>query len=81
MPSSRAHDGSAPARLGHHDDCFLAGPDDHGTYENAAVEYPYLRSDTAYMAGRPEYSIRLADQAATGMNDLLRTVTVNRWVL
>ncbi|MFI6513727.1 DUF4832 domain-containing protein [Streptosporangium sp. NPDC050855] len=50
VSSSQAHDGSALARLGHHNDCFLASPDDYGTYENTAVEYPYLQADTAYVA-------------------------------
>ncbi|WP_268919071.1 DUF4832 domain-containing protein [Paractinoplanes lichenicola] len=36
----------AVARIGHHNDCFLASPDDFGTYENPAVEYPYLQQDT-----------------------------------
>ncbi|MET0491678.1 MAG: DUF4832 domain-containing protein [Actinoplanes sp.] len=34
------------ARIGHHNDCFLASPDDYGTYENPSVEYPYLQQDT-----------------------------------
>ncbi|MFB4277724.1 DUF4832 domain-containing protein [Nonomuraea sp. MTCD27] len=50
VTSGQAHNGSALARLGHHNDCFLASPDDYGTYENTAVEYPYLASDTAYVA-------------------------------
>ena len=33
-------------RLGHHNDCFLASPDDFGTYENTSVEYPYLEAET-----------------------------------
>lgn len=37
---------SSHARLGHHNDCFLASPDDFGTYENPAVEYPYLATET-----------------------------------
>jgi hypothetical protein len=50
LPPSQAHNGTARARLGHHNDCFLASPDDFGTYENPAVEYPYLEADTAYVA-------------------------------
>lgn len=50
VTSGQAYGGSAVARLGHHNDCFLASPDDYGTYENPAVEYPYLGSDTAYVA-------------------------------
>ncbi|TYB66128.1 DUF4832 domain-containing protein [Nonomuraea sp. PA05] len=50
VTSGQAYGGSAVARLGHHNDCFLASPDDYGTYENAAVEYPYLEAETAYVA-------------------------------
>ncbi|KAB8194862.1 DUF4832 domain-containing protein [Nonomuraea phyllanthi] len=49
VSSSQAFGGSALARLGHHNDCFLASPDDYGTYENTSVEYPYLQADTAYV--------------------------------
>lgn len=45
-----AYNGTAVARLGHHNDCFLASPDDYGTYENPAVEYPYLAAETTYLA-------------------------------
>jgi hypothetical protein len=50
VPSANAYNGSALSRLGHHNDCFLAGPDDFGTYENTAVEYPYLQAETTYVA-------------------------------
>jgi hypothetical protein len=50
VTSGQAYGGSAVARLGHHNDCFLASPDDYGTYENAAVEYPYLEAETKYVA-------------------------------
>ncbi|SEF73431.1 protein of unknown function [Nonomuraea solani] len=50
LPAGQAYNGSALARLGHHNDCFLASPDDYGTYEDAAVEYPYLQAETAYLA-------------------------------
>ncbi|WP_432875877.1 DUF4832 domain-containing protein [Kribbella sp. CA-245084] len=44
-----AYNGSALSRIGHHNDCFLASPDDFGTYENPSVEYPYLQADTSYV--------------------------------
>ncbi|RZU10996.1 uncharacterized protein DUF4874 [Kribbella rubisoli] len=44
-----AYNGSALSRIGHHNDCFLASPDDFGTYENPSVEYPYLQADTTYV--------------------------------
>ncbi|MET0135140.1 MAG: DUF4832 domain-containing protein [Kibdelosporangium sp.] len=50
LPPGQAHNGTALARLGHHNDCFLASPDDFGTYENPAVEYPYLQAETTYVA-------------------------------
>jgi Domain of unknown function (DUF4832)/Domain of unknown function (DUF4874) len=50
VPPGQAHNGTALARLGHHNDCFLASPDDYGTYENPSVEYPYLEADTTYVA-------------------------------
>ncbi|MEV0613974.1 DUF4832 domain-containing protein [Nonomuraea sp. NPDC050404] len=50
VTAGQAHGGSSVARLGHHNDCFLASPDDFGTYENAAVEYPYLEAETQYVA-------------------------------
>jgi hypothetical protein len=45
-----AYNGSTLSRIGHHNDCFLAGPDDFGTYENPSVEYPYLQAETTYVA-------------------------------
>lgn len=50
LPPGQAYDGSAPARLGHHNDCFLASETDQGTYENPAVDYPYLAAETNYLA-------------------------------
>lgn len=48
LDPSRAYDGTALARTGHHNDCFLAGPDDFGTYIDIPVEYPYLSAETRY---------------------------------
>ncbi|GAA1670019.1 hypothetical protein GCM10009745_10600 [Kribbella yunnanensis] len=50
VQSADAYNGSATSRIGHHNDCFLASPDDFGTYENASVEYPYLQDETKYVA-------------------------------
>jgi hypothetical protein len=50
VQSADAYNGSALSRIGHHNDCFLASPDDFGTYENTAVEYPYLQAETTYVA-------------------------------
>jgi hypothetical protein len=50
LQAAEAHSGSARARLGHHNDCFLASSNDWGTYINRAVEYPYLQAETAFVA-------------------------------
>jgi hypothetical protein len=50
LPPGQAHTGTPLARLGHHNDCFLASADDFGTYQNPAVEYPYLQAETAHVA-------------------------------
>jgi hypothetical protein len=48
LTSSEAFNGSAKARLGHHNDCFLASSSDYGTYTDISTEYPYLAADTTY---------------------------------
>ena len=36
------------ARVGHHNDCFLASSTDIGTYADTTVEYPYLHAETEF---------------------------------
>jgi hypothetical protein len=50
VTSSAAYGTTALARVGHHNDCFLASDDDSNTYEDVAVEYPYLKADSQYVA-------------------------------
>ncbi|OJH37733.1 DUF4832 domain-containing protein [Cystobacter ferrugineus] len=50
ISATQAYNGSANARIGHHNDCFLASADDFGTYTNTSVEYPYLSAETNYLA-------------------------------
>jgi hypothetical protein len=45
-----AFSGSPRARLAHHNDCFLASGNDWGTYTNRSTEYPYLESETRFLA-------------------------------
>jgi hypothetical protein len=45
-----AHDGSYKSRAGHHNDCFLASPNDVGTYRfNVEWEKNFLSEDTKYV--------------------------------
>ena len=37
------------ARIGHHNDCFLATETDYGTYDDTTIEYPYLAQDTKFV--------------------------------
>ena len=36
------------ARIAHHNDCFVSGPFDEGTYTDSTVQKPYLASDTRF---------------------------------
>ncbi len=36
------------SRIGHHNDCFVASYTDWGTYQDTAVEKPYLHEDTEF---------------------------------
>ncbi len=36
------------ARIGFHNDCFLADPTDYGTYANVAVDYPFVGLDSKW---------------------------------
>ena len=39
-------DGSPSSRIGHFNDCFLASPNDLGTYDDPEQEIPWLEEDT-----------------------------------
>jgi hypothetical protein len=49
LTAAEAYNGSAKARLGHHNDCFLASANDWGTYGNTSADYPYLEAETKYL--------------------------------
>ncbi len=49
LSSSQAFTQTEMARIGHHNDCFLATDTDYGTYENTAIEYPYLAQETKFV--------------------------------
>ena len=49
LTSAEAFTGTAKARLGHHNDCFLSNSSDYGTYINPSVEYPYLAAETNFV--------------------------------
>ena len=49
LADSQAFNGTAVARVGHFNDCFLASADDYGTYSNTSTQYPYLEQETKYL--------------------------------
>lgn len=51
LPASQAYDGSALARVGHHNDCFLASPDDFGTFlsDPITLDQDYLAAETRFV--------------------------------
>jgi hypothetical protein len=48
VTAAEAFNGSAKARVGQHNDCFLASANDRGTYSNIAIDYPWLQAQTSY---------------------------------
>jgi len=49
LTSTEAFSGSAKARVGHHDDCFVADDTDMGTYTNATTDKAYLAAENLYV--------------------------------
>ncbi|GAA1124246.1 hypothetical protein GCM10009630_22730 [Kribbella jejuensis] len=51
LTADQAYDGSAVARIGQHNDCFLASPDDYGTYLSDPIELDkdFVAQDTNYV--------------------------------
>ncbi len=44
-----AFTGQDMARVGHHNDCFLASATDYGTYQNVEIDKDYLNKDCLYV--------------------------------
>ena len=44
-----AFSGSKAARIGHHNDCFLASPTDYGTYADIETEKDYLHAEGLFL--------------------------------
>jgi hypothetical protein len=51
LTEEQAHTRSAIARIGHHNDCFLAAPDDWGTFlsDPLSLDQEYLAQDSRYV--------------------------------
>ena len=44
-----AYTSEGRARVGHHNDCFLSGVDDYGTYTNVDIDKQYINMDALYV--------------------------------
>jgi hypothetical protein len=49
LTSSEAFADANKARVGHHNDCFLASADDEGTYANVTADKAYLAQENLYV--------------------------------
>ncbi|MFA7138562.1 MAG: DUF4832 domain-containing protein [Bacteroidales bacterium] len=49
LNETEAYSGIPKARIGHHNDCFLASHNDYGTYSNIYAEKDYLEMDTRFV--------------------------------
>ncbi len=74
LTSSEAFTGTAKARIGHHNDCFLAAFNDGGTYVDPTVDYPYLDADSTYLpVGGETCSLNLPrSDCPTALDELSR---------
>lgn len=49
LNAGEAFTGIYAARMGHHNDCFMASPDDYGTYRDVEAEKEYLNAEGLYV--------------------------------
>jgi hypothetical protein len=49
LAHNEAYSGTKAARVGHHNDCFLASANDVGTYRNVDVQKAYINADALYV--------------------------------
>jgi len=63
LTANEAYRGTPKARLGHHNDAFLYGAKNQGTYTDTAKQKPYLAQETLYVPIGGETDITDAEQA------------------
>lgn len=62
---TEAFTGTPKARLGHHNDAFLYGPENMGTYSDTATQKPYLARETNYVPIGGETNIENEPEIST----------------
>lgn len=63
LTAEEAYKPTAKARLGQHNDAFLNGPKNQGTYKDTATQKPWLAQETLYVPIGGECNITKADTA------------------
>lgn len=91
LTAAKAHDGSALARLGGHNDCFGASSTDYGTFDNESNDRAFWKRDTRYtlMGGEtckvssyctcPASLKDMEDYHWTYLNSGYHSSVLNRW--
>lgn len=59
LTPGEAFGSSKQARVGFHNDCFLASDRDYGTYQDLAAEYPYVHHESLYVLHSANTAARL----------------------
>jgi len=63
LTKEEAYSGTPRARLGHHNDAFLYGPNNMGTYNDTATQKPYVAQEALYVPLGGETDITEKDKA------------------
>ena len=71
LTESEAFTGTDKARIGHHNDCFLASSTDFGTYANPAAEKAWLNLETQYLPmGGETCAVSYRSDSATARTEM-----------
>ncbi len=94
ITAAQAYSGTAKARIGHHNDCFIANISDYGTYVSSpmSLDKDYLDQDSKYtiMGGETcnddvtytnctNAQAEMTKQRFTYLNNDYNTTVLNRW--
>ncbi|WBQ08182.1 DUF4832 domain-containing protein [Kribbella sp. CA-293567] len=94
LDAAQAYNGSVPARIGHHNDCFLASPDDFGTYLSNPIQLDkdFVAQESKYLpqggetcavnsprSDWPEASAEMAEQHWSYLNTDYNKDVLGSW--
>lgn len=78
LTAAEAYAGTPKARLAHHNDAFLYGSTEMGTYTDTATQKPYIAQETLYVPIGGESNIESSSQAATDASYARTTAEMSR---